>query len=107
MAECWKNGYHWSKDYARLQELLNKGYEVICRIDWDFKDGSKPRRDICSARFLDNGQIRNSYYSFDVRGLEYLHVWRDHSFAEEVKALNVEFLEIDAIQVIYNYLKEL
>ena len=68
--------YKLSKDYTRLKELLDKGYQVVCIVDYDFNcwDRGKPdykpmmTRDICVARYFDSDNENYKYYGFGVRG---------------------------------------
>ena len=83
-------GYKTSKDYHRLKELLDNGYEVICIADYDWHDGHVSR-DVCRARRDDD------YYRISSRGIEYTAYWpgmRMHkSFEHACERSHIEFIE--------------
>ena len=98
-------GYKTSKDYKRLKELLDKGYEVVCFITYDFlwrsQEPHEPMMvtDICRAKFIKREQNReNDVYVIGVRGLSYITFWPnsniyDFTFEDRCKAENIEFIE--------------
>lgn len=97
--------YKLSKDYTRLKELLDKGYQVVCIVDYEFScwDRGKPdykpmmTRDICVARYFDSDNEDYKHYAFGVRGHGYGDYYPNyHKFSFEdfcKKALNLEFIE--------------
>ena len=100
-------GYKTSKDYHRLKELLDKGYEVICFYTYDFISGENPDEpmivtDICTARLCEKG-CKYEHYSLGCRGTEFLRYWcRDfkykYTFEELLKARDIEFIEPTEIE---------
>jgi len=90
----WKNCYRWSRNYSRLKVMLDDGFEVICRIDFEFTSFSENRyRDLCYCRKYPEGT-----YRFTVRGLEYSNIrpndlYSDDAFTEICSKWNVEFLD--------------
>ena len=93
-----KNGYKWSRDYKRLKQLLDDGYEVVCLVDYDFwRDKKHPMsRDICRARKFDtDGRSEHDYYAFTSRGQGYGDIYMENDFSEYCAAWNVEFIDID------------
>ena len=90
------NGYNFSRDYDRLQELLDGGRKVICLAD--YKVDGLAFRDICT------GIKTESYYVFHARGIEYCRFYPEYykrypekypkTFAEMVGKHNIEFLDI-------------
>ena len=99
-------GYKTSKNYKRLKELLDRGYEVVCFTTYDFNwrniEPHEPlmTTDICKARLL-KCTANNKYdmYQFGVRGLGYLDYWpndpsmNSYTFDEACAAENIEFIE--------------
>lgn len=102
--ENYKNGYKWSRDYKRLKQLLDDGYEVVCLADYDWHDG-RISRDICTGRLILGSTEEYDLYSFSCRGVCYCELYpawhRDQNMTEEVmfkKAVsmsNIEFIDID------------
>ena len=91
-------GYKTSKDYKRLKELLDKGYEVVCFITYDFDRFPIMVTDVCLARLLYPDSEQSAKYSLAARGIEYLHYWLHggnykFTFEELLKNRNVEFIE--------------
>ena len=84
------NGYKTSRDYGRLKELLDSGYDVVC-----FCDYGNDMKDICHA-FADG-----DWYRLSSRGIEYCSYWpgmhRYASFEEMCKDSDVEFIEPDLV----------
>lgn len=101
MTTEWKNVYKWSRDYDRLQKLLDDGYEVICLADYDFyRDGEHPmERDICRARkhIYDNPEY--NHYSVGSRGIVYVDfpMWASKftTFEKRMCLANVEFIDVE------------
>ena len=95
-------GYKTSKDYRRLKELLDKGYEVVCFITYDFfkhDQGHEPSMttDVCTARLLERDS-EYAHYDLSCRGVGYLHYWLHNfdykfTFEEALQANNIEFIE--------------
>ena len=79
-------GYKTSKDYKRLKELLDEGFDVIC-----FCDYGDQYRDLCYAYKDDD------WYRISSRCIEYNVYWKDmhrySSFEEMCKDSNIEFIE--------------
>jgi hypothetical protein len=97
------NGYELSKDYTRLKALLDKGYLVVCFVDFNFRDleekGYPPCRDICQGR---KSKDYNTY-DFGARGISYLD-WSSSfskeyekypTFEQMCKMGNIEFIDIN------------
>lgn len=84
-------GYKTSKDYRRLKELLDKGYEVVCYADYYVPPGIF-FRDVCRARCDGNER-----YYITARGIEYTSYWpgmhRHRSFEDACKSCDIEFIE--------------
>ena len=84
-------GYKTSKDYSRLKELLDKGYDVVCLSTYDFNVGDEVT-DVCKATKYDG------IYSISARGIEYTTYWpgmhRYKSFEEACRESNIEFFDI-------------
>ncbi len=98
--ENYKNGYKWSRDYKRLKQLLDDGYEVVCLIDYDFwRDGEHPMsRDICRARkHVNEDDSDFDFYAFSSRGQGYGDIYKyfKYDFVDYCAAWNVEFIDID------------
>ena len=96
-------GYKTSKDYKRLKELLDKGYEVVCFTTYDFlqydREPHEPlmTTDVCTAKLLDKG---NKYerYSVSCRGTGFIDYWlhgfeHGYTFEELLEKNNIEFIE--------------
>ena len=98
-------GYKTSKDYKRLKELLDAGYEVVCFITYDFNYYHRGEKDyepimvtdVCMGRLLDKG---NKYerYSLFCRGTGFIDYWKvdydyKYTFEELLEAQKVEFIE--------------
>ncbi len=85
-------GYKTSKDYKRLKELLDAGYEVVCFTTYDFGDGDYVT-DICKA--INYGDR----YQISARGIEYTSYWpgmyRFSSFEDACKNSDIEFIDIN------------
>ena len=94
--------YNTSRDYKRLKELLDKGYEVVCFVTYDYNENQKGREDyfeiittdICYARA---DTCEREMYHVTARGIEYASYWSDmcryKSFEEMCEAQNIEFIE--------------
>ena len=93
-------GYKTSRDYKRLKELLDQGYDVVCFCTYDFNENWKDKEgyhemivtDICRAR-----RTRDNWYHIGARGLEYGTYWEDmnryDSFEKMCENINIEFIE--------------
>jgi hypothetical protein len=84
--------YKTSKDYARLKELLDAGYYIVCFIRYDASD-TMTFHDICLARRIDSGDVG---YEFSSRGISYLTYfpkYHNFTFEEICKTDGVEFIE--------------
>ena len=99
-------GYKTSKDYSRLKELLDNGYEIICLTTYDLRWRNKEPHeplivtDICRGKFISYGEYRqNDFYLIDGRGKVYVQYWpndpklNSFSFEEACAAENIEFIE--------------
>ncbi len=89
----WNNCYKWSRDYSRLKAMLDDGFEVICRIDYEFSSSGDHSRDICYCRKHPEGT-----YRFTVRGLEYGDIRAnelssDDDFRDICSKWNVQFID--------------
>ena len=100
-------GYKTSKDYKRLKELLDKGYQVVCFITYDMnrhiREPHEPFMvtDVCIARLLEKNS-KYAHYDFSCRGIGYLHYWLhdfgyDYTFEELLEARNIEFIEPEKV----------
>ena len=82
--------YKTSRDYARLKELLDMGYHVVCFTTYDYGDGYNVT-DVCKATLYDGR------YQIAARGIEYVSYWpemyRYKSFEEACEANEIEFIE--------------
>jgi hypothetical protein len=87
--------YTFSKDYELLYELVCKGYEIYCLVDYDIhRTGKDIARDACRCRRLESYHIQ-----FIVRAMEYGGIYpfeKDKGsekdlFIENCKISNVEF----------------
>lgn len=102
--EEYKNGYKWSRDYKRLKQLLDEGYEVVCMADYEWREGHVSR-DICMGCLILGSTEESDHYSFFCRGICYCELYpswyKDRNMTEEVlfnKAVsrnNIEFIDID------------
>ena len=95
------NGYKLSSDYHRLKELLDKGYIVVCFVDYDFGDGYPPVRDVCKAKRKEHSKVGYGY-SFGARGIEYvswdswgLKMQNYPTFEGLCEMNNIEFIDIE------------
>ena len=98
-------GYKTSRDYKRLKDLLDMGYEVVCFTTYDFhhnvREPHEPlmTTDICRARLLKYNNPENDVYMISVRGLvyiEYFPNWKSEhqeSFEEQCESEKIEFIE--------------
>ena len=98
-------GYKTSKDYKRLKELLDKEYEVVCFITYDFNKYSKGEpdykpmmvTDVCTGKLLSKG-TEYERYSISCRGIEFFTYWLHgfkvaYTLEDLLKARNIEFIE--------------
>lgn len=100
----YKNGYKWSRDYKRLKQLLDDGYEVVCLADYDWHDGTISR-DICMGRLILGSVEECDHYSVSCRGTCYCELYpswhKDQNMTEETmfkkaaSRANIEFMDID------------
>lgn len=98
-------GYKTSRDYKRLKELLDNGYEVVCFTTYDFlqyhKEPHEPMivTDICRGRLLKRKDPQNDLYTFGVRGHTFCDYYPNdplmnpYSFDELCESENIEFVE--------------
>lgn len=100
-------GYKTSKDYKRLKELLDNGYEVVCFTTYDFRQYDREPNeplmttDICRAKFIksETSEICDMYI-IGVRGCNYINYWpnggmHSYSFEDICKQEQIEFIEPD------------
>ena len=98
--------YKTSRDYKRLKELLDQGYEVVCFITYVW---NRPRpgedmsnhevmmtTDVCYARLHENGEY--SKYTIASRGTEFVSYWLhgmnyNYTFEQLLEKVNIEFIE--------------
>lgn len=100
----YKNGYKWSRDYKRLKQLLDDGYEVVCLADYVWHDGTVSR-DVCHGRLVIGSTEEYDHYTFSCRGTTYCELYpswyKDQNLTEEemlkkaVSRANIEFIDID------------
>lgn len=99
-----KLNYKTSKDYKRLKELLDKGYEVVCFTTYDFRylepKGHEPlmTTDVCTAKLIECENKEYDMYSISSRGRGVLHYWPNSSleqgsFEEACASERIEFIE--------------
>lgn len=95
---------HLSEDYDRLTELLDKGYVVICFVDYIFDTGAKKQvfRDVAKVK------VKSDRYSFsspnygyvvEARGIRYVD-WdrrmqqlQGKTFVSECERLRLQFID--------------
>ena len=89
-------GYKTSKDYKRLKELLDKGYEVVCFTTYDFNKHNPGHKTLMTTDIC-KGMLLGGWYHFSARGIEYCTYWpemnRYASFDDMCKNNNIEFIE--------------
>lgn len=101
----YKNGYEWSRDYKRLKQLLDDGYEVVCVVDYyDWHDGTVSR-DICMGRLILGSTEERDHYSFSCRGICYCELYpswykernmtEEEMFKKSATRANIEFIDIE------------
>ncbi len=92
-------GYELSEDYTRLQELLDKGYLVVCVVP--MKTDGVVRNTVCVAELRNKGQYRFEHYEVRYGGTvvtTYNDYMRDkikgypQSFSEQMAARKVSFI---------------
>ena len=99
-----KLNYKTSKDYKRLKELLDEGYEVVCFTTYDFRCLEREEHeplwttDVCSAKLIECEDKEYDVYAISSRGRGILHYWPNSGFEkrsfEEVCAREgIEFIE--------------
>lgn len=99
-------GYKTSKDYKRLKELLDNGYEVVCFTTYDFNQRHKGEKDykpiivtdVCRARFIKGSTPSYDKYVICARGICYRDYYTEEgfegfSFEEACEADQIEFIE--------------
>lgn len=99
-------GYNTSRDYKRLRELLDAGYEVVCFTTYDFNRNHrndpnyKPMMttDVCSAKFTKGSTPEYDRYLIGVRGCAFIDYWINQdferwTFEEECESEQIEFIE--------------
>lgn len=97
-----KCAYKLSKDYKRLKELLDNGYEVVCFADYNWEDGFVSR-DICIGRFIKGSTKEHDHYTLSCRGIAYVECYpswyKDRGNTDEeifeiiVGRAHIEFIE--------------
>ena len=95
-------GYKTSKDYNRLRTLLDKGYEVVCFVTYDFLHGREKKpmmtTDVCIGRVLSKDS-QYERYSFGCRGTTFIDHWlrleNINTFEDELKFYQLEFIDIE------------
>ena len=101
-------GYKTSRDYKRLEELLNKGYEVICFSTYDIFRHRGPGHtpmivsDVGFAKLMKSYEDRQyDMYHISCRGHCFLNYWPNaretneyESFADACEEENIEFIDI-------------
>ena len=99
-------GYNTSRDYKRLRELLDAGYEVVCFTTYDFNRNHRndPNHepmmttDVCCAKFVKGGTPEYDRYLIGVRGYSFIDYWIKQdferwTFEEECESAQIEFIE--------------
>lgn len=94
-------GYKTIRDYRRLKELLDNGYEVVCFTTYDFLQGREEKpmmtTDICRAKLIDKdgeypcyivGVRGCTYITYYLRGMNY-----KYSFEDICKQEQIEFID--------------
>ena len=84
--------YKTSRDYERLQALLDAGKVIVCLADYRFPDCDN-YRDICRGRM--SGADEKTRYYFSARSIDYASVWPDieDDFARICQSANIEFID--------------
>lgn len=84
--------YRTSRDYDRLQALLDAGQVIVCIVDYHSRSGFVTR-DICRGRKA--GEGHDIRYSFGARGIGYGEVWPDldDDFTRVCQCCNLEFID--------------
>ena len=99
-----KNYYadYMSRDYEKLQELLDAGNVVACYVDYLYDMGGRKVmfRDICKARAKEKSPYSIDYgYVIESRGIVYsdwdrnFEKLRHVSFADECERMRLEFID--------------
>lgn len=99
-----KLNYKTSKDYKRLKELLDKGYEVVCFTTYDFlylepkEHEPLMTTDVCTAKLIESENKEYDMYFIGSRGRGVLHYWpnlrrKQCSFDELCASERIEFIE--------------
>ena len=98
--------YKTSRDYKRLRELLDAGYEVVCFTTYDFNRYNRNEpdyqpmmtTDVCRAKLLKGSTSKYDRYVIGVRGCVFVDYWinddvKRWTFEEECEAEKIEFIE--------------
>ena len=95
--------YKTSRDYQRLKELLDQGYEVVCFTTYDLYRGRPEKAkqmivtDVCRAKLIKGSMSVYDRYLIGVRGHTFIDYWVEQekrwTFEEECEAENIEFIE--------------
>lgn len=97
--------YNTSRDYKRLKELLDRGYQAVCFVTYDYNENQKGRDDYFELITTDvcYGRCDDGRYQFAARGIEYASYWQDmcryKSFEEMCGAQNLEYIEPTILKV--------
>lgn len=104
------NPYQLSKNYYQLWDLVCRpgSPEIVCFVDFDFRDGSLVKRDVCICKRVIGGTIL-----FSVRGVCYGDApfttkwptdrnwqWQKDRFMNECRRMNVEWIIPQQTEVI-------
>lgn len=93
------NPYQVTKDYYKLWDLVcqTDNTEIICFVDYDYRDGTPKTRDVCKYRKIFGGTIL-----FSVRGMCYGDAFfekprkgaicQKDRFMNECRRMNVEWI---------------
>ncbi len=81
-----KLNYNTSKDYKRLKELLDEGYEVVCIIPSEF-----PRGNMCAFVRREHSAVYP--HRRDYVFAEFGFYIQEKDFIESCIARNIEFIE--------------
>lgn len=86
-------GYKTSSDYELLVKLMNEQI-VVCEVDYNWRDGSAPTRDIAKAIYNNYGYEGDDemLYSISSRGISYITEDDKQQFINKCKRFNVKFM---------------
>jgi hypothetical protein len=103
--------YKTSRDYKRLRELLDAGYEVVCFTTYDFNRYHKNEpnyhpvmtTDVCRAKLVKGSKPEYDKYLIGVRGCTFIDYWINvditkQTFEEECESEQIEFIEPTYLQ---------